>query len=127
LDQLNDMTSDFARKFSHAAISAPNRLVISFSSKYNSSKLYCERPERRSRLEAAVAAVTGQHVSLDFVVVKDETEPSRPAPRPEARNSRQRMREMYSHPFVQQAMEVFGAELRSVDAPARSDDDGGDS
>ena len=118
LQQLDDMTSEFGSRFSHVAISAPNRLVIYFSSKYNSSKLYCERSEQRSRLEQQLARVAGQPVGLDFQIIQD---PEPPELETKSASPRQRTREIRSNPIVQQAMELFGAELVKVDDAQRGD------
>ena len=115
LDHLNDMTADFARQFESVAISAPNRLVVSFTPKYNSSKLYCERPEQCGRLEQAVSAITGRTVRLEFQLLDSGTE--QPPEKPVV-SARTRMREVHSHPMVRQAMEMFGAEVSGVGRPA---------
>jgi hypothetical protein len=60
------MISEHARRADRVAISAPNELVVSFSQQYNFHKEYCERPDRRARLEAALHQVTGQPVRVRF-------------------------------------------------------------
>jgi DNA polymerase-3 subunit gamma/tau len=119
LDELNDMTADFARRFQSVASSAPNRLVVHFAPKYNSSKTYCERPERQKRLEQALAKVCGGTVRVELRVREGATDPSQPARR--VVPLRQRIRETHSHPLVQQAVKLFGAEVSSVDLPSSDD------
>jgi hypothetical protein len=48
------------------AIFAPNQLVISFSSVYNSQYQACSDPLRMKRVEDALARVTGQTWNLRF-------------------------------------------------------------
>ena len=119
LDQLNDMTADFARQFESVANSAPNRLVVNFRPKYNSGKAYCERPERQKILEQALADVSGKTIRLEFRVLSDQTAEEGPAP--PVLTVRQRTREAHSHPLVRQAVEIFGAEVANVDLPSSKD------
>jgi DNA polymerase-3 subunit gamma/tau len=119
LDYLNDMTADCARRFHSVATSAPNRLVVNFKSQYNSSKTYCEGQQRLRRLEHAVAQVSGKAVRLELRLLDDgraEITPDEPVV-----SVRQRMREVQTHPMVRKAVELFGAEVSSVDLPSSGD------
>ncbi len=113
LDSLNDLTADFASHADGVAISGPNRLVVRFRGMYNSSKSYCERPERREMLEKAVSQAAGRPFRLDFLVLKDDQpHPSPPQP---VVSRHQLKRQAANHPMVEQAVELFDAEVMSVD------------
>ena len=120
LDVVADTTADFARKCDNVATFGPNHLVVFFRARYNSSKLYCERPERRSRLEQAMGQVVGQSVNLEFRLLDDDVEETQEVP-PQTSNisARQRVRDAYNHPLVQKAAEFFGAEVLRVEPSGR--------
>jgi DNA polymerase III subunit gamma/tau len=89
-------------------LSAPNRLAVAFRAKYNSCKAFCERPDQLSRLETAMAELTGSVVRVEFTVVKDESDAvSEPPRRPVSQ--RQRLAEKSDHPMVRRAIELFDA------------------
>ena len=113
LESLNDMTADCAAHADGVAISGPNRLVVRFRGMYNSSKSYCERPERREMLEKAVSKAAGRPFRLDFLVLKDD-QPHPSPPRPVV-SRHQLKRKVVKHPMVEQAVELFEAEVLSVD------------
>jgi DNA polymerase-3 subunit gamma/tau len=119
---LGDVTSDMASKSDDIAISAPNRLVVSFRAKYTFCKTYCEQPDRVAKLEKTLASVTGEPVRIEFQLRKDEAsqEPmarektSAPtAPEPAVDNSQ--------HPLVRRAAELFRARPVKFEAAAKSD------
>ena len=118
LGNLDDLTSDYAKKAESLAIIAPNRLVVRFPSKYNFDKSSCERPERKQSLESALRQATGQRVVLSFELIEEEAAPPAQS-QPAAQNSRQRAREVEQHPLIQKAAEVFDAEIVRVDAPRK--------
>ena len=109
------MTGDNASQADHVAISAPNRLVVFFRTRYNSCKAFCERPDRREKLEQALAAVTGEPIRLEFQLLEDPTE--RAAEKPQPVSTRQRIRQANSQPVVRQAIELFDAEVLRVEEP----------
>ncbi|MGH7139223.1 MAG: hypothetical protein ACREHD_26050, partial [Pirellulales bacterium] len=118
VDQLGDMLAEMARFVSTVAIPAPNRLVASFPEKYTSYKAYCERPENLSKLEQALANVTGQRVRIEFGLV-----PGEPAsvvgsgPVKGLVTPQQRLLEKSEHPLVRRAAELFGAYPVRVEEP----------
>ncbi|MEC7428297.1 MAG: DNA polymerase III subunit gamma/tau [Planctomycetota bacterium] len=106
LDRLQDTTSEFARDYSSVAISGPNTLVVTLRSSYN--KEMCEQPERRKRLEMAVAEVAEQTLQVVFRATQAVAEtPTRPA----TSNRRQLMREITQHPWVNEAIAMFEGEV----------------
>jgi hypothetical protein len=86
--------------------------VVSFRQAYTLDKERCERPERKSRIEQALAQVTGHPVHVTFEIVSDKKAAS-PPQRPISR--RQRIRDKESSPLVRRAIELFEAEVTDVD------------
>jgi hypothetical protein len=113
LTRLGDLTADFASHAHSVAISAPNRLAIRFLERYNSSKTYCERPERREKLEKAVSDIVGVPIRLEFLTMAiDESHPTPPCPVMSAQQIRQRLA---SHPMVECAVQLFQAQIAKVE------------
>jgi DNA polymerase III subunit gamma/tau len=128
LAELGDMTSDCAAKFDSLAISGPNRLVVRFRKAYITAKEFCERPERRSRLELVMSRLTGRTVRIDFALSADEPQHNatqQVAPRPQA-SRRQRQAELQRHPLVRQAVEMFDAEIVNVVDPPPTEEETAD-
>jgi DNA polymerase-3 subunit gamma/tau len=118
LEEINDMTADHAGLADSVAISGPNQLVVRFRQVYNSSKSYCERPDKREVLERAFGGQAGCRVRLEFVLLPDEAKPATPAPNPQLARTQLRQ-QVARHPLVQRAMELFEAEILHADrAPA---------
>ena len=119
IEQLDGMAADAASDFVNAANSAPNRLVVTFPASYNSSKSFCERPERLSEIEQIVSKIAGRKLKLEFSIRADEAHatPTRPSV-----SARQREREISQRPYVQRAADLFHAEITGVSAPLRKDD-----
>ena len=114
---LTGMLADFASHGAVAgtgvvAISAPNRLVVTFPTKYNSSKVACERPQNFAVLRQAVMEAAGQALELELVV---STEPVTVTQKQPTVSPRQQMAQTAEHPLVRQASELFGAEVVRVD------------
>jgi DNA polymerase III subunit gamma/tau len=122
LAEIGDMTADFGRRAEHTAISGPNRLVVSFRKAYNQAQQYCERPERRQKLEETFSRLVGRRFRIDFATLPDDPQtPAEAAPRPQA-NRRQRQQELMRHPLVRRAAELFDTEIVAVlDAPTDSE------
>lgn len=110
--ELDGMLADCVGHAERIATCAPKKVVVTFPSRYNSSKMYCERPERRRELELAIERVAGHRASVEFGL---SGEPERKvAPAAAAANTRQRQRELAAHPWVQSACQIFGAEVREL-------------
>lgn len=116
LDGITDMVADQAAMADGVTLAAARRLVVRFPRKYNSCKLFCERPEQTATLARRLAEVCGGAVQLEFVVDESVAEPT-PAARPAS--PRARTAERAQDPFVRRAMELFGASSIRVDEPAR--------
>lgn len=112
LENIGDMTSDFASYYDHIAISAPDSLVVHFRERYTLQKESCEQPERKAQLEKAMARLVGRRIRIDMVIIP---EPKQQPAAPAAPSIFQLMREKEGHPFVRQAVELFDAEVTKVD------------
>jgi hypothetical protein len=86
-----------------------------FRKTYNSSKEFCEQPDRASRLEQALADVTGQAVRIEFALLDDPAEAAQPVRKPVS--TRSRLVERSQHPMVRRAEELFKARPVGVEAP----------
>ena len=122
LAALEDMTADHARKASGVAISAPNRLVVTFGARYSFNKDSCERPQQRARIEAALSRVAGRKMRLDFEIAGGGAV-ERPQRKP-VKTRVQRIREAETHPLVEKAMELFDCEIANVTEPKRTNPEG---
>ena len=112
LEAAGDMTADMARFSSGLATAGPNRLVVSFRAEYTHQKQSCERPERKTKLEQALARVAGHPIRVDFELLAPDARPMEK--RPTVTNQRQRRRELENHPLVQQVKQLFEAEVLDV-------------
>jgi DNA polymerase-3 subunit gamma/tau len=112
LSLLGDMTAECAAMATRIAIPAPNRLVVFFPAGYNYQKETCERPERRQRLEEALAEVTGGSIRLEFELLPGEAPVAAEAP---AVSRRQLIQQTIRHPLVNEALEAFDGEIVRVD------------
>ena len=113
ISSLNDMSADCASQADGIAISGPNRLVVRFRAMYNSSKAFCERPDRRETLEKAVSSAAGRPLRLEFQTLKEDRAHSTP---PEPVLTRQQLKQQATnHPLVARAVEIFDAEIVSVE------------
>ena len=121
LDNIEDMTAEYASRARSVAISAPNRIVVSFPPGYTLHKDNCERPERRSKIEQAARQLAGGRVGFEFRV--DSAQTAKPArqPRQSASERMQAIREMERDPFIREVMEMFEAEIKSLAPPRKPD------
>jgi DNA polymerase-3 subunit gamma/tau len=125
LSEIGDMTSDFAGRAERVAISGPNRLAVSFRKAYTQAQEYCERPERRQKLEQTFSRIAGQTFRIDFATLHDEVAQATPADRPVAKppaNRRQRQQEVMRHPLIRKAAELFDTEIVAVVDPPATDE-----
>ncbi len=105
-DQLGGLGGDMARQASGAAIRAPAQLVVTFPLKYNSCRVFCERPELTKRLAELISQSLGEPIQLSFQTDSEqtaETDIARPV------SHRQKMQEVCNRPYVRKAMELFDA------------------
>ena len=118
LDSVEDMAADFAACADRVAISAPNRLVVSFLPAYNLQKEKCERLDRKAMIEKALSHIVGSPVTIELRVSGDAAPTAAKTP---DRSSRHRLRESERHELVQQVIELFDAEILRVEAARPSD------
>jgi DNA polymerase-3 subunit gamma/tau len=115
LDQLEDMTADFGRGYSTVDFADSDRLVVGFRLEYNLQRSSCERPDRKQKIEQALAAVAGRTVRVEFMALASESKPVERKAGPVSRVARIRERE--KHPMVQQARSMFDAEIVDIVEP----------
>jgi DNA polymerase-3 subunit gamma/tau len=114
LDQLSDMAAQQARQCQCVAISAPNRLVVTFPTEYTFSKQQCERPEQAARLMQAVAQVAGTPVKIEFAVAEAAVSEQPKAVPARAPSQRELISERTDHAMVRKAVELFDGEIIRV-------------
>jgi len=119
---LANLTGQLAEQASgvrRVASLAPDRLVLTFPATYTSNKTFCERPEQRKTLEAALREITGEQVRVELELEKKKTETA--AASPSEDGSRRSKAEVFKHPMVQRAMDLFDARPMDVrrDQPKR--------
>jgi DNA polymerase-3 subunit gamma/tau len=95
------------------AISAPNVLVIRFSSRYNSLREQCQVPARLAHVEELLGKLTGQSWKVRLEVGEDDSpSPERLAAPPVGPLSRpRRPRSEEAQAFLRRAEEVLGAQV----------------
>jgi DNA polymerase III subunit gamma/tau len=108
------MASQHAKHFASVAISAPNRLVVSFRAGYTFSRTVCEQPEQKAKFEEQLAELTGQRVQLEFVSLEPEG-PAAAAQVERQISPQERLRQAAAHPMVRRAGELFGAQPTRAD------------
>jgi DNA polymerase III subunit gamma/tau len=116
LAQAGPLLSSELKRADFLAISGPNTLVISFPSRYNQGREYCQAPASVTRIEELLRKITGQACQLRIEAVSVA---EAPASAPDAavlpsRYRRQRA-EAVQAPLLQRAIDVLGAQIIQVD------------
>jgi DNA polymerase-3 subunit gamma/tau len=116
LGEINDMLKSHVKAVTRAAISAPNKLELTFPRGYHFSKRYCEKPEAIARLEQIVARLTGQDVRISLAL-SDEGPAVQvsAADAGAASSSRKRVYQPEEDEFVSSVMSTFSAQVVRVD------------
>ena len=118
LSEISGLAAEHAKHYDRIAISAPNRLVISFKPGYNFAKSICERPEQVAKFEEALARRTGQPVRVEFTLVEGEPGGGgASSPPARAVSPQQRIMEIAQRPMIRRAAELFDAHPIRVDDP----------
>ncbi len=117
LSRLSGMAVEHARQFDRMAISAPDRLVISFKSGYAMAKTFCERPEQVARFEQALTETTGRRIRVEFIIDAEQSGEKASATPAKPVSQHQKMLEISKHPMLQKAAELFGATPTRVEPP----------
>lgn len=115
---LTGFAAEYAKQFERIAISAPNRLVISFRPRYTLAKTYCA--QNAARFEQALEQLVGQPIRVEFVLSEEALEAEKPAEPVRVINPHQRLAEVSQHAMVRRAAELFGAQPIRVDEPPAS-------
>ncbi|MCC9608455.1 DNA polymerase III subunit gamma/tau [Blastopirellula sp. JC732] len=118
LSDMSDLVGEYARPYKSVATSGPNRLVVSFSAAYNTQVEFLRRPAAKARLEGMLTEMVGDSVSLEFRLLDDVPAAASPEPpKKSGPSTGQMIRKVQQNQLVQQAIEMFGAEVTSVRAP----------
>jgi DNA polymerase-3 subunit gamma/tau len=116
LATMSGLAAEYAQQFDRVTLAGPNHLVISFRPGYALFKSTCQRPEQAARFEQALAELVGQRVRLEFAVCEDAPLVAPPVAKPVS--AQQRLREVFEHPLIRRAGELFGAQPLRVDDPS---------
>jgi len=114
------MAAEHAKHFEHAAISEPNRLVVTFKAGYTFSKSVCERPDQFTRFEEILAELTGRTVRVVFELREGGQELNRQNDASRTMSPQQRVVQAAKHPMIRKAGELFGAQPLRVDEPPKN-------
>jgi DNA polymerase III subunit gamma/tau len=112
VDEIGGMMTDMAGNYESLAIPAPNVLVVGLKATYN--KEWCERADVKRKLEQTLAKLAGRSIRIDFAVA-EHAAPQPAVRRTASRNQAQRIREIERDPLVQEAVELFEAEIMHVE------------
>jgi hypothetical protein len=114
------MTADFARQATKIEPLGGQRLRVAFPENRELAKRGCEKPERKSKLEAALCRVSARNMQVELVLTAAaavETSVAKPSG---VVNRRQRQRDAEQNPVIRQLIEMFEAEIVRVDEPQGS-------
>ena len=121
VSRFQGFAAEHAKHFAHAAISAPNRLVISFREAYTFSRSICERPDQKTKFEQILSELTGRRMQVEFRLLEEEKSVVQPTEAPsKAVAMQQRGSQVASHPMVRRAADLFHAHPLRVDEPSES-------
>jgi DNA polymerase-3 subunit gamma/tau len=107
--QVDGIDGNFASNFSTVQLVSDNKMVIRFAKTINADR--CRRVELHRRLEQLVEQCTGRNVRLDFEV---DLAPTKKAAPKRTASQQTLIRQALSHPFVQEASELFDADVTRV-------------
>jgi len=114
--EINDMLKSHVKAVTRAAISAPNKLELTFPRGYHFSKRYCEKPEAIARMEQIVARLTGQDVRISLALSDEGPAAQTSAGDTDAASSsRRRVYRPEDDEFVSSIMSTFSAQVVRVD------------
>lgn len=121
ISQLIDMNKDVVQKHlqavSQLAILGPKRLVLVFPVSYTFSKQYCERSEVQLELRRQLGQIVGEPIELSLAI--DESTQTATTDLEQSGNRQQEAKSPEDDPFVQQAIDLFGARLVRVEPSRR--------
>jgi len=117
LQRVGGLVGEHGRYFSSIAAPSETRLVIYFDPAYTVSKSFCELPEQWTRFEKALEELVGCRVSVSFQLAEASAEKNdSPLASPKV-SYQERLAEVQGRPFVQRAIELFGAQPVQLTLP----------
>ena len=119
LSNCSGLAVENARQFESVAISAPNRLAVSFKPGYTLAKSICEKPEHAAKFQAALSDILGKPATIDFRLLEGDAEQEAQEQAARTILPQQRNMEAAAHPFVRHAEELFGAQPTRVVEPKK--------
>ena len=106
LETMGDMTANMAQRFEKVEFE-DGKMVVTLLAAYNTN--LCSKPDRKAKIESAIAQLAGKKVRVDFVTTTNPAAESVPA---QPKMSRiQQIRALQEHPFVKEAIDLFSCEI----------------
>ncbi|MEZ6087931.1 MAG: DNA polymerase III subunit gamma/tau [Pirellulaceae bacterium] len=117
IESLDDMTANYAKNADRVEPAGDGLIRVYFSDDRQLDKASCEKPERRSKLEAALTASANRRVQYECVLAASRTF-QRPARRALTTAERaRRLREVENEPIIRRTLDLFDAEVVRVIPP----------
>ncbi len=111
LGRLTGLLAEQASMCASVALVEPARLVVAFRPKYDSCKVFCERPDKVALFEEALAKLAGTPVHVEFAIVDDQADAPSSQAAQTAKGPQTRRRRASDHPMVNRTIELFDAEV----------------
>lgn len=118
IDQMEDMTGDFAREAVEVAQPELGKLRVTFASHQLLNRTQLEKPDRKAKLEQAMSKSFGRRMQVEFVSLAASPENNQPHV-PTGVSRVQRMRALEQDPFVRRMKAIFEVEIIKIDEPRR--------
>ena len=122
---VSKLTAGMAESYSKVECPSEDRLVVTFPANKRFAKDVCEREVNLSKFRETLSGLVGGSVRLEFVMSdqpaagstpRSTSKKSRGSARPSgAPSQQQQIRDIQTHPMVEKARELFGAEPVRVD------------
>ncbi len=112
-DQVTGLDAEAARSCKTVEFNGSDQLVVTFTKSFHADR--CRREPRQQQLEDLLCGITGKRIHIDYrVAAANGTTKS-----PRKKSSNAMIREAMNHPLVQEAMELFDAEVTRVAEPKK--------
>jgi DNA polymerase-3 subunit gamma/tau len=108
LAEVGGMTADFGADFKTIEMVGANQVRIVMGSTYQRD--LCNRPERKPKFEDSLGRQLGRRVSITFEGAAASADQAS-GPKTPRMSRMQRIRTLHEHPFVKDAIEIFGGEV----------------
>lgn len=113
---IDDLLADYAQLATSIIPGGSGQWTIVFPPEAQRQREYCEQPQRKSILQAAIAETLGRSIRLLFTV--QPADALRPTQTIKSSHNRvQQLREVSENPFVKKICEALDGEILRVDPP----------